>query len=134
MQERLDKKDLHILEEKQKRRAAVARQVDRRRAVEQVLDDTEEWVAKLQNEISEEQKRTRAAQKDATTAKKNIKGVEAVSSKRLDLLKDLRLRLRDVKDELIDKSKQRHALEHRQTIQLQIKKERPIGRRGGRSR
>jgi hypothetical protein len=25
-------------------------------------------------------------------------------------------------------------LEHRQTIQLQIKKERPIGRRGGRSR
>ena len=118
MQERLDKKDQHILEEKQKRRAAIACQVERRRAVEQVLDDTEEWVAELQNEISEEQKRTRAAQKDATTAKKNIKGVEAVSSKRLDLLKDLRLRLRDVKDELIDESKQRHALERMQTIQL----------------
>ena len=134
MQERLDKKDQHILEEKQKRRAAVAHEVERRRAVEQVLDDTEEWVAELQNEISEEQKRTRAARKDAAEAKKNIKGVEAVSSKRLDLLQDLRVRLREVKDDLIDELKRRHALERMQAIQLQIKKERPIGRRGGGSR
>ena len=38
-------------EEKQKRRAAVAREVEKRKAVEQTLDDLYDWIGKLHVKI-----------------------------------------------------------------------------------
>ena len=134
MQERLDKTDLLIEEEKQKRRAAVVREVERRKAVQVAFDEMEEWVVELQDQLLEEQKRTRAAKKETKSVRDAKAKEETVSSQRLALLQDLRIQVHDLKDQLADESKQRHALERMQTIQLQIKRERPIGRRGGGSR
>ena len=134
MQDRLDKKNDLVLEEKQKRRAAVAREVERRKAVELAMDEMEEYVAELQDQITDEVKRAKDAQKDFKVAKSNQLKAESVSSKRYALLKDMRLQVHELKDQLADESKQRYALERLQTIQLQIKKERPIGRQGGASR
>jgi hypothetical protein len=50
------------------------------------------------------------------------------------LLKDLKATLANAMDNLADESNQRAALERMQTIGIQIKKERAIGRRGGASR
>jgi hypothetical protein len=50
------------------------------------------------------------------------------------LLKDLKATLANAMDNLADESNQRAALERMQTIGIQIKKERAIGRHGGASR
>ena len=134
MQDRLDRKDDLVLEEKQKRRAAVAREVERRKAVELVMDEMEEYVAELQDQITDEVKRAKVALKYSKDAKSAKLKSESVSAKRYALLKDLRIQVHELKDQLADESKQRYALERLQTIQLQIKKERPIGRQGGASR
>ncbi len=39
MQVKLDRKPLDVLEEKQKRRAAIAREIERRKAVENTVDE-----------------------------------------------------------------------------------------------
>ena len=134
MQERLDKKINLVLEEKQKRWRAVAREVEKRKAVELAMDEMEGYVAELQDQITAELKRTKDAQKDTKAAKSAKLKAEVLSSNRLSLLKNIRLQVHELKDQLADESKQRYALERLQTIQLQIKKERPIGRRGGASR
>jgi len=131
MQERLDKKNEHILEEKKKRRVAVAKEVERRKAVEKTLDDLYDWIGELHAEIETEKKKARAAGKDSKAAKQAKIKAEEMSNQRLALLTDLRSEMYNLKDQLADESKQRAALERMQTIQLQIKKERPLGRGGG---
>ena len=98
------------------------------------MDEMEGYVAELQDQITVELKRTKDAQKDTKAAKSAKLKAEVLSSNRLSLLKNIRLQVHELKDQLADESKQRYALERLQTIQLQIKKERPIGRRGGASR
>ena len=56
---------------------------------------------------------------------------KTVASNRLNLLKSLKVRLDKAKDDLVHESKSRYALERMRTIQIEIKKEMPIGRRGG---
>ena len=68
MQERIDQKDELILEEKKKRRATVAKEVERRKAVEQMLDDLYKWVGELHDKIETEKKKARAARKDTKAA------------------------------------------------------------------
>ena len=69
MQDRLDKKNDLVLEEKQKRRATVAREVERRKVIELAMDEMEEYVAELQDQITDEVKRAKDAQKDSKAAK-----------------------------------------------------------------
>ena len=70
MQARLDRKCDMLEEEKQKRRAAVAREVETRKAVEQTLDDLYDWIGKLHVKIDTANKERRAADKNTKSAKR----------------------------------------------------------------
>ena len=50
------------------------------------------------------------------------------------MLKDLKVRVGELKDSLAEESHQREALERMATIKLEIKRERSVGRRGGGSK
>ena len=63
MQARLNHKGELLEEEKQKRRAAVARDVEKRKVVEQTLDELYDWIGKLHTEINTANKEIRAADK-----------------------------------------------------------------------
>lgn len=101
------------------------------KAVKQLLDDFYDWVGELHAEIETAKKEARAAGKDTKASKQAKAKADALSDQRLALLKDLRSEMYDLKDQLADESKQCAALERMQKIQLEIKKERPLGRGGG---
>ena len=129
MQVKLDKKSLDVLEEKQKRRVAVAREIERRKAVENTIDELYDWIDELDEEVRDAKSVLRVAKKEANSAHYAKSKLETVASKRLDLLKDLKQQLRNAKDDLADESHQRASLERLQQIQVQIKRERPVGRK-----
>ena len=131
MQARVDRKAELLEEEKQKRRAAVAREAEKRKAVEQTLDEVNDWVGELHLEIEMAKKESRAANKNSKASNNAKAKADSLSAERLALLKHLRAQMNDLRDELADESKQRVALERMQMIQLQIKRERPLGRGGG---
>ena len=134
MQVKLDRKSLDVLEEKQKRRAAVGREIERRNAVENTVDELYDWIDELDEELRDAKSIMRAAKKEANSAHYAKSKLETVASKRFDLLKDLKQQLRNTKDDLANESHQRASLEKLQQIQVQIKRERPVGRKGGAAR
>ena len=134
MQAKLDTKSELVLEEKKKRRAAVAREVERRKAVENTVDELYGWIDELDEELREAKSAMRTAKKEATSAYRAKSKLETVASKRLALLKDLKEQLRNTKDDLADESHQRESLEKLWQIQVQIKRERPVSRKGGAAR
>ena len=95
------------------------------------MDELYEWTDEVHVELSEAKFTVKAARKQAKSDQAKINNAKSVASKRLDLLKSLKSSLDDTKDELADESHQRAALERMRTIQIKIKKERPVGRRGG---
>ena len=131
MQARLNRKDELLEEEKQKRQAAVAREVEKRKAVEQTLDKLYDWIGELHAKINTANKEIRAADKKTRSAKKAKTKADTLSAERLALLTNLQSEMQDLRDKLADESKQRTALERMQVIHLEIKKERPLGRGGG---
>ncbi len=105
--QKLDAKDEELMEEKKKRRNAVAREADRRKAVEQTVDDLYDWVDKLRAEIQSARQDARAANKETKAAIRDKAKVETVASKRLSLLKDLKLCLDQAKAWLMSPSSER---------------------------
>ena len=53
MQKLLDQKDIQLLEEKQKRRLDVEKEVSKRKAVEKTVDEMYDWVDELHCEIND---------------------------------------------------------------------------------
>ena len=70
MQARLNCKGELLEEEKQKREAAVAREVEKRKAVEQTLNELYDWIGELHAKINTANKERRAADKNTRSAKK----------------------------------------------------------------
>ena len=134
MKKQLDDAQERYHEEKKRRRAAVATEVDRRKAVETTVDDLHEWIDELHVELCEANTKARSLSKEVKAALKDKAKANTAADKRLEILKDLKIRFNNVKDMLVDESKSREALQRLQTIRLQIKKERVVGRRGGASR
>lgn len=134
MKSQLDSKSDKILEEKNKRRAGIADEIAKRKAVEQTVDELYGWIHELHSEIETARLATRAAGKEVKAAKKDKLKLESIASKRLIMLRDLKFRFNEAKDQLADESYQREALECMNTIKLEIKKERVLGRRGGGSK
>ena len=131
MQETLDAKSAQVVDEKRKRREQVGKEVEKRHIVEQTVDDLYGWIDELHSEINEQKKVTKSARKEVNAASKSKLKLESVAAKRLSMLNDLKIRLRDAKDMLAEESHQREAIERMQTIKLEIKRERAVGRRGG---
>ena len=131
LQEKLDIKSLQVLEEKKLRRAQLEREREKRRLVEQTVDDLYGWIDELHIEISDHKEITKLAKSELKTEHNKRLKQSSIAFKRLTLLKDLKCRLHEAKDMLTDESHQREALERMQTIHLEIKRERSVGRRGG---
>ena len=74
------------------------------------------------------------AWKDTSSHQTKLNKANTVSAKRLDLLKSLKTSINATKDELADESHASAALECMRTIQINIKKERPVCRPGGSKR
>ena len=131
MKEKLDSKSAQVIEEKNKYREQRAKEIEKRHMVEQTVDDLYDWIDELHLEINDQKKVTKSARNEIKTAKRSKLKLESVASKRLSLLKELKRSLNHAKDMLADESHQREALERMQTIKLEIKRERAVGRRGG---
>ena len=120
-----------VLEEKQNRRSEVASKVQKRRLVEETVDELYDWVDELHAEINMQKSATKVAKKEQKSTIKSKLRLETVSKKRLTMLKGLKSQLQEAKDMLADESHQRKALERMQTIKLEIKRQRSVGRHGG---
>ena len=131
LKSRLDTKTNHVLEEKKKRRAQVTKEVEKRHLVESALDDLYDWIGELHAEINSQKLARKLARKEIQSATRLKLKNESIAAKRLSLLKDLKYRLSEAKDMLSDESHEREALERMQTIKIEIKRQRSVGRRGG---
>ena len=127
----MDITSAQVLDEKKKRRDQVAKEIEKRQVVEQTVDDLYEWIDELHSEINNQKRVNREAKKAMKMAQASKNKLETVASERLSLLRDLKCRLREAKDMLADESHQREALERMQTIKLEIKRQRSVGKHGG---
>ena len=134
MQVKLDQKGAQLLEEKKKRHDAVAREVEKRKRLEQEILDLNQVLEEMSDDLAAERSKARQANKAARSAAAARAKAESLSAKRLALLKDLKLQLGELQDSLVDETQRNDALERMHTIKLQIKRERVIGRRGGGSK
>jgi hypothetical protein len=134
LKNKIEEKDALLLREKLKRRADVARAVDKRKAMEKTLKDLHEWVDELHGELLHAKASARTSAKLLKSEKTKVAKLNTVAVRRLELLKNMKDRLDIVKSDLVEESQQRAALERMRTIQLEIQKERPVGRRGGTKR
>ena len=98
------------------------------------MNDLYEWIDELHTNINLGKQAVKDARKDTKLAEKMKLKLETVASKRLSWLKELKSMLNAAKDMLADESHQQEALERMQTIKLEIKRERTVGRRGGTGR
>lgn len=105
--------------------------MEKRKAAEKTVDDLYDWVDELHVELNAEKEARKAAKKEVKSQQTQLSNARSIASKRLDLLNNLKLELRKARDDLADESHQREALERMNTIQLEIKRERKVGRRGG---
>ena len=109
-------------------------EASRQKAVESTVDELYKFIDELYEEIAEARTKVQTVNKDIKSANKSKSKANSVVQKPLDLLNDLKVRFNNVKDLLIDETKEREALSRLQHIKMQIKKEKIIGRRGGASR
>ena len=109
-------------------------QMEKRKAAEKTVDDLYAWVDELHVELNAAKEVQKAAKKEVKSQQTQLSNARSIASKRLDLLKSLKVKLGEARDDLADESRQREALERMRIIQLEIKRERTIGRRGGAKR
>ena len=100
MKQKLAKQSESIHEEKKKRRADTAAQVQKRKAVEATVEDLYEWIDELHNELSQAKADVKQAEKKAKEESHRVNKIKTVASKRLELLRDLKIKLRETKDDL----------------------------------
>ena len=109
----------------------MANEVVRREAVEQTVEDMNEWVDELHTEIKDEEMALKASSREAEAANGKLDEITSIACTQLGLLKDIKLRLSETTDMLLYECHHREALERMHIIQLDIKRERQAGRRGG---
>ena len=99
--------------------------------MDQTVEDMNEWVDELHADINDAKMAVNASDREAKESNDKQDKVNSIVCTRLALLKDLTLRLAETTDMLLDECHQREALEQMHTIQMDIKIERQVGRRGG---
>ena len=91
-------------------------------------------LTKLHGELLNAKASARTSAKLLKSEKTKVAKLNTVAVRRLVLRNSMKDRFDIVKSDLVEESQQRAALERMRTIQLEIKKERPVGRRGGAKR
>ena len=98
-----------------------------RKEVERQVSSLHVWLADMSAEL-------KASKREAQDALRQKSRASKLASRRLALLREMKVALNECSDELAAESQSRNTLERMQTIQLQIKRERAVGRRGGGSK
>ena len=102
--------------------------------MENTIKDLHKWVDELHVEPLDTKASAKISKKHLNSEKTKLAKLNTVTVIRLELLKNMKVRLDKVKSDLLEESQQCAALERMCTIQLEFKKERPVGRRGGAKR
>ena len=84
----------------------------------------------LHTEINDAKMAVKASVREAKLSNDKLDKLTSVACTQLALLKDLNLRLSESTDMLFDECHKREALERMCTIQMEINRERQVGRRG----
>ena len=106
-------------------------EVVRRKAIEQAVEDINEWVDELHAKINDAKMAVKALGREANAANDKLDEVTSIACTRLELLKDLKIILAETTDMILGDCHQREALERMRTIHMEIKRERQVGKRGG---
>ena len=125
---KVDEKATALLVEKKKRRSSAVKLSDERNAVDKTVDEFHEWIYELHADLSDAKLAEKEAKRSMKLEQRKLSKVKAVATKRLEHLKILNVSLNEAKEDLVDESHQRAALERMRKIDIEIKKERPIGR------
>ena len=128
---KVNEKATALLTEKDKRNASALKLADERKAVEKTVDEFHDCIDELHDELSDAKLAEKEAKKSMKLEQRKLSKVKTVAAKRLEYLKILKVSLNESKENLVYESHQIAALERMRKIHIDIKKERPIGRRGG---
>ena len=90
-----------------------------------------EWVDEMHADINDAKMAVKASGREAEVANYRLDKVTSIACTLLVLLNYLKLRLAETTDILLDECHQREALERMPTIQMEINRDRQVGRRGG---
>ena len=131
IQQKLDTTSARVLAKKKKRHEQVAKKGEKRHIVEQTVDDLYDWVDELHTDINKQKQVNKVSKKAMKSALPTNLKLETVAARRLPMLQELKCKLYAAEDMLADESHQREALERMQTIKLEIKHQRSVGRRCG---
>ena len=128
---KVNEKAMALFAEKKKHHASVVKLADERKAFEKTADEFHNCIDELHAELSDAKLAEKEAEKSMKLEQRKLSKVKTVAVKRLEYLKSLKVSLNKAKEDIVDESHQRAALERMRKIHIEIKKERPIGRRGG---
>ena len=81
--------------------AGLANEIAKHEAVEQTVNELYEWIHELHSKTETAQVATRAAEKEVKDAKLDELKLESIPSKQLNMLRDLKLRFNEAKDQLM---------------------------------
>ena len=99
--------------------------------MDQNVEDMNEWVDELHADINERKMAVKVSGIEEKSANDKLDKVTSIACTQLTLLKDINPRLAETTDMILDECQQREDIERMRTIQLEIKRERQVGRRGG---
>ena len=86
-------------------------QMEKRKAAEKTIDDLYDWIDELHVELNASKEAQKAAKKEVKSQQTQLSNARSIASKRLDLLKSLKVKLGEARDDLADESRQHEALE-----------------------
>ena len=109
----------------------MANVVVRRKAMEQTVEDMNEWVDELYADTNDAKMAVKVSGREAKASNDKSDKVTSIACTRLELLKYLTLISDETTDMILDECHQMEALERMRNIQMDIKRERKVGRRGG---
>ena len=96
--------------------------VESLKAIEITDDDIYEWVDKFHAELVEAKVTAKLTKRAANSMQIKLDKANTIASKRLHLVKSLKVDLDEVTDDLVDKSKAWYAIERMGTIKIEIRK------------
>ena len=106
-----DEKSTALLAENNKRRASAVKLADERKAVDKTVDEFHKWIDELHSELSDSKLAEKEAKDRIKLEQRKMSKVKTVAAKRLEYLKSLKVSLNEAKEDIVDESHQRAALE-----------------------
>ena len=127
----LDNANAKILAEKKKRRLDNEQATADKGLMAADIAYLRTWLDEMNDELSEAKFATKQALRDKKDAMAARKYANSVATKRMAMLKDLKIHVNELSNNLADESQQRANLERMSSIKLEIKRQRGVGRKGG---